>query len=34
VQRVVSWFMSAERKCRIGKVIAEMGLEEFRKAVL
>lgn len=34
VQRVVSWFTAAEKKCRIGKVLEEMGIEAFRKEVL
>jgi NAD(P)H-nitrite reductase large subunit len=34
VERVVSWFNSISRKCRIGKIIEEMGLETFRKEVL
>ncbi len=34
VERLVSWFTAAERKCRIGVVIEEMGIEAFRKEVL
>ncbi len=32
--RVIAWFRSTERSCRIGKVIGEMGLERFRGEVL
>jgi NAD(P)H-nitrite reductase large subunit len=34
VERLVSWFTAAEKKCRLGKVIEEMGIEAFRKEVL
>lgn len=33
VERVVSWFNSLNRKNRIGKIIAEMGMDAFRKEV-
>lgn len=33
VERVVAWFNSIDRKCRIGKLIDEMSLESFRKEV-
>lgn len=34
VERIIDWFDSSERKCRIGKIIEEMGVEAFRKEVL
>jgi NAD(P)H-nitrite reductase large subunit len=34
VERLVSWLTAAEKKCRLGKVIEEMGIEAFRKEVL
>jgi len=34
VERIVSWFTAAEKKCRIVKPIEEMGIEAFRKEVL
>jgi NAD(P)H-nitrite reductase large subunit len=33
VDRIVAWFNSTNRKCRIGKIIDEMGLENFRKEI-
>jgi NAD(P)H-nitrite reductase large subunit len=33
VEKVVSWFNAKERKCRIGKIVEEMGVEAFRKEV-
>jgi NAD(P)H-nitrite reductase large subunit len=32
--RVVAWFQSTERSCRVGKIIGEMGLERFRQEIL
>jgi NAD(P)H-nitrite reductase large subunit len=34
VERLVSWLATAEKKCRLGKVIEEMGIEAFRKELL
>jgi NAD(P)H-nitrite reductase large subunit len=34
VDRIIGWFKAQERRCRLGKVVAEMGIEGFRKAVL
>jgi len=34
VARLVSWFSAAGKKCRIGKIVEEMGIEAFRKEVL
>lgn len=34
VERLVSWFSAAGKKCRLGKVVEEMGIEALRKAVL
>ncbi len=34
LDRVVEWFKGQERRCRIGKVVAEMGIEAFREQVL
>jgi NAD(P)H-nitrite reductase large subunit len=34
VERLVAWLTAAEKKCRLGKVIEEMGIEAFRKEVL
>jgi NAD(P)H-nitrite reductase large subunit len=34
VGKVVEWFDSKARKCRIGKIVEEMGIDVFRKEVL
>lgn len=34
VGRIVSWFSAVEKKCRIGKIIEEMGIEDFQKEIL
>lgn len=34
VDQVVSWFKAQERRCRLGKLVEEMGLEAFRQEVL
>lgn len=34
VERLVSWFSAAGKKCRIGKVVEEMGIDAFRKEIL
>jgi NAD(P)H-nitrite reductase large subunit len=33
LDKVVAWFKSLERKCRIGKVVEEMGIETIRKEI-
>lgn len=33
VDRVVTWFRKQDRRCRLGKLIEEMGLEAFREEV-
>jgi NAD(P)H-nitrite reductase large subunit len=33
VDHLVAWFKAQNRKCRLGKFIDEMGVEEFRKEV-
>jgi NAD(P)H-nitrite reductase large subunit len=33
VEKVVAWFQSLERKCRIGKVVDEFGLDVVREAI-
>jgi NAD(P)H-nitrite reductase large subunit len=33
VEKVVAWFQSLERKCRIGKVVEEFGLDAIREAI-
>ncbi len=34
VERLVNWFIVQNRKCRIGKLIDEVGLDEVRKVAL
>ena len=34
VERLVAWFKGQNRRCRLGKIIDEMGLEAFRAQVL
>ena len=34
VGQVVTWFKAQNRKCRLGKLIDEMGIEAFRQTVL
>lgn len=34
VERLVKWFIAQNRKCRIGKLIEEIGLDEVRKVAL
>ena len=34
VERLVEWFIAQNRKCRIGKLIDEVGLEQMRKIAL
>ena len=34
VERLVEWFIAQNRKCRIGKLIEEVGLEQMRKIAL
>ncbi|RQW88490.1 MAG: NAD(P)/FAD-dependent oxidoreductase [Geobacter sp.] len=33
VEKVVDWFKSLERKCRIGKVVEEMGIDAIRAEI-
>lgn len=34
IDRVICWFKGQERRCRIGKLVEEMGIEAFREEVL
>ncbi len=34
VEKVVAWVRSLDRKCRIGKVVEELGIEAIRKEIL
>lgn len=34
VERLVLWFREQNRRCRLGKIVEEMGLEAFRAQVL
>ena len=34
VDRLVSWFAAAGKKCRIGKLVEELGIDALRKEVL
>lgn len=34
VERLLDWFAAQERKCRMGKLVDEVGLEELRKIAL
>lgn len=34
VQRLVDWFVAQERKCRLGKLLEEVGLEQLRHIAL
>ncbi len=34
IERLINWFISQNRKCRIGKLVDEVGLEEVRKIAL
>jgi NAD(P)H-nitrite reductase large subunit len=34
VDHIVQWFKARERRCRLGKLIEEMGVEAFRGEVL
>jgi NAD(P)H-nitrite reductase large subunit len=34
VDKIVSWFKSTGRTCRIGKIIDEIGIEKFRQDIL
>jgi len=34
VERLVAWFIAQNRKCRIGKLVEEVGLDEMRRIAL
>lgn len=34
LEKVVAWFTALDRKCRIGKVVEEMGIDAIRKEIL
>ncbi len=34
VERLIDWFAAQNRKCRIGKLLEEVGLDELRKVAL
>ncbi len=34
VERLIDWFVAQKRKCRIGKLIEEVGLDQMRKVAL
>ena len=34
VERVLDWFVAQNRKCRIGRLLEEVGLDELRKVAL
>ena len=34
VDRIVAWFRAQNRRCRLGKLVEEMGLEKFRAEIL
>jgi NAD(P)H-nitrite reductase large subunit len=34
VDKIISWFKSTGRTCRIGKIIDEIGIEKFRQEIL
>jgi NAD(P)H-nitrite reductase large subunit len=34
VERLIEWFVAQKRKCRIGKLVEEVGLDQMRKIAL
>jgi NAD(P)H-nitrite reductase large subunit len=34
IERIVTWFKSQGRRCRLGKLVEEVGLEAFRRVTL
>jgi NAD(P)H-nitrite reductase large subunit len=34
VDKLMQWFKQQDRRCRLGKLVEEMGIEEFRKEAL